>query len=271
MRYCRFDDRGQAVTAILRGNEYVLDLRRIDPDLPRDLHALANDPAASRELEKIVRGEPPVGSLRRVDNTVFLPPVQPGRVILRGGASSDYEPSHVAAPGQGLAATGSHDLAAPWTTGVACVLRHRSRSLTPANWQDHVLGFTAFHATPQGISLGPWIVGLDEVRDPVNLAFSSFVDDLPFIRPTKALLDWGAELAAADEIRTLRGGDVLCLAAPPADPWQIAELDPSSEPTVGVRSALVVSGAVMARLEATIDASPAATTEVPALNPEAHA
>lgn len=225
MRYLRFDDQGTPRHAVLADTDRLLDLKAagLEHDGPAwtaDEHALA----------RIVRAKPPAHSLRRLERAALLAPTGPRHVVQAGGHTSRMEAPAVVSPGGDLPA-GS------WTTGVAAVYAPRG-TWRKDQWADHVAGFAPFHALDQCLSFGPWIVGRDEVREPLGLAFSAFVDDLSRIRPAKALLDWGSTFAAARD-EGLEPGDLVCLAAPPQDIPAGSDL----------RAALVYDGAVVARLE----------------------
>ncbi|MGB0652601.1 MAG: hypothetical protein ACPGQL_05325 [Thermoplasmatota archaeon] len=240
MRYCLFDAPGPRL-GLLRGNDYVLDVEAIDKRLAgTDLMTLAGDEDAQRRLDKVGRGQPPQGTLRRVDRARFLPPVNTGRVVLVGGVQRDFVPTNLVGAGGHLdAAPEGSEGGAGWATGVGAVIRHHVHDVGD-DWMEHLLGFAPLHVSGDQVALGPWIVGTDEVRNPLDMAFSAFLDDEPVIRPAKALLDWQGELARANEARALRAGDVVALAAPGGDGQG------------HVRSALVYNGTVLARLEADV-------------------
>lgn len=232
MRFSRFDDQGTPRPCVLY-DEYVLDLRAVT-DGPEVLRA-STDPELRARLDKLVRGRPPQSHLRRLDNARLLPPVEPGRVVLTGGAQGELEPRFVVNPGGGLPA-------GDWYTGVAAVVARdvAEGQRVPEDWMPLVAGWTTFHAVGDHLALGPWLADWDEVADVRLLAFSAFVDDLSRIRPAKALMDWHGALRAAHGARPLRAGDIVCLSAPAA------------ETTGHVRSALVYDGTVLSRLEAVL-------------------
>lgn len=230
MRFSRFDDKGTSRPCVLY-DEYVLDLRAVasEPDVVQ----VATDPALRAKLDKLVRGRPAQEWLRRQEKARLLPPVEPGRVVLTGGAQGDLEPKHVINPGGGLPA-------GDWFTGVAAVLAHDVGGDIPEDWMPLVAGWTTFHAVGDHVALGPWLADWDDVADVRLLAFSAFVDDVSRIRPAKALMDWRGALVAAQAVKPLKAGDLVCLSAPAAA-------------TSGhVRSALVYDGSVLSRLEAVL-------------------
>ncbi len=227
-----FDSGAGLRPGILRGNEYILDVQAIDDSLSGDLLHLMADADARERLDRIGRGSPPPGTLRRVEKAKLVAPVTPGRVVLTGGLNIDEAPKHVVGPRGGLPA-------GQWSTGVAAVVSHRTRDFDVESWDSHIAGYVPIHWVDGTIAVGPWIVAREEAAEPRFLAFSAFVDDIPRIRPAKALLDWGAALATANDARTLRAGDLVGLATPPQDPnGQL------------LRAALVYNGTVAARLEA---------------------
>jgi hypothetical protein len=249
MRFCTFGRDGSRV-GILRGDNYILDVAAIDADLTGDLLALASDADRRHRLHRVARGQPPPGTLVAARDAAYQAPVTTERVVLRGGQEADLR-------GVALAAAGATLPAAPWSTGVAAVVRHRTVGFDPDTWREHVLGFTLLHVAGDAVCMGPWIVGLDEVLDARKLAFSAFVDDEPRVRPAKALLDWGAELARANEERTLRGGDVLAVATAPQDV------------SGDLRAALVYDGRSLMRLEAHIPPAAGLAPDVAADPPPA--
>lgn len=206
MRLCRFEADGPRV-GILRGRDHVVDVLRADERLDKDLLGLACDPDSARRLNRLAGGVPPEGSMRRIDKATFHAPVEPGRVVLAGGATADLAPEKVIGPGGTLPA-------GDMTTGVAAVVRHRIQNYDPDDWALHIAGFTPFIASGDCLALGPAVCTPDTVPDIRMLRFGAFVDDLSRIRPTKALMDWGGEIGKANEAKTLRAADLVCLAAP---------------------------------------------------------
>ncbi len=232
MRFSRLDDQGTPRPCV-QYDDYALDLRAV-MDEPNLLQA-ATDPAVREKVDKLVRGRPSQDRLRRLDRARLLPPVEPGRVVLVGGAQADLAPTHHVNPGGGLPA-------GDWFTGVAAVVAADvpEGEAVPEDWMPLVAGWTTFHAVDDWVAVGPWMADWDEVADVRLLAFSAFVDDLSRIRPAKALMDWLGALQGAHEKAPLRAGDLVCLSAPTAE-------------TAGsVRSALVYDGAVLSRLEAVL-------------------
>jgi len=190
----------------------------------------ADDPRFTR----VVRAAPPSHSVRRLEKARLVAPCDARRIVMRGGQGDDREIAPVS-PGGELPA-------GAWTTGVAAVVRDEPGTVRADRWEEHVAGFAPFHLVDGALALGPWIVGFDEVKDFRALAFSAFLDDLPCIRPAKALLDWGGVMKEAHAARPLAAGDLLALAAPPRDVPAGSDL----------RSALVVDGEVKARLTARV-------------------
>lgn len=226
MRFGLFDG---GSTCAVRG-EHIVDLEALDA--APDIWACLTDPDVRRRIDVMLRGQPPQKFVRRADNADLLAPIIPRRVVLCGGAQADFEPQAVVRPGGALPA-------GQWMTGVAAVVAQDVSKL-PAEPLDAVAGFTAFHCVDGCVMPGPWIVDRDEVPDPLALVFSAFVDDMPRIRPSKALLDWGPRLRMAHEATPLRQGDFVALSAP------------AQEAAGEVRSALVQEGQVLGRLEAVL-------------------
>lgn len=214
VRLGRFDDHGPR--ACLAHGDKLADLARCGLELDALLPALADD-ETRRRLRLLDRGQPPQHALRRTDTVDWLPPVVPQRILLRGGTAEDVVVDSTVGHG-GRLPPGT------WSTGVAGIVAAGA-----------IAGYTVFHRVDDVVALGPWLVDANGV-DPVTLVFSAFHDDLPVIRPVKALLDWQGELARADP--PAQDGDALAVAAPPR------------ESKGDVRSALVVDGTVQCRLEA---------------------
>ncbi len=217
MRLGRFEENGPH--ACLRHDDRALHLAAVDADMPADLLDILADKDAMRRLSLLARGQPPMEHRRHMDKLTMLPPVEPRRVILRGGVEEEFVPSMVL----GAGATLPHGT---WHTGVAAIVGTKGK----------IAGWTVFHRVGDALCLGTWLVTPDEAGDPLGFLFSAFVDDLPSIRPVKALLDWQGEIDRAEP--KLQPGDVVALCAPPRDGGE------------DLRSSLASDGQVLCRLEA---------------------
>ncbi len=217
MRLGRFDENGPQ--ACLRHDDRALHLAAVDGDMPAELLDIVADKDAMRRLSLLERGQPPAEHRRHMDKLAMLPPVEPKRVLLRGGVNEEFTPSVVRGAGADIPA-------GTWHTGVAAVVGNKGK----------VAGWTVFHRVGDVLCLGTWLVTPDEAGDPIGFLFSAFVDDLPSIRPVKALLDWQAEIDRASP--KLRPGDIIALCAPPQDGG------------ADIRSSLASDGRVLCRLEA---------------------
>ncbi len=240
MRFGRFlDDQPRPCVAY---DDYALDLRAVTDD--PDVLAFATDEELRERLAKLVRGRPPSHHLRRQDRVDMAAPVEPRRVVLAGGASGDWEPTSVVGADAELPG-------GPWFTGVAAVVA-RDVDRVGQKWENHIAGYTTFHAVGTTLCLGPWLADMGEAADMRLLTFSAFVDDLSRIRPAKALLDWGGVMREAHAKQPLRTGDLICLSAPAQD---------AEGP---IRSSLVYDGRLLSRLTATLAPATAAGAVVAA-------
>jgi hypothetical protein len=226
VRYLRFDADGPR-EAVLADAERLLDVAAAGRAEEHPPWYELDD----RALQRVVRAAPPTHALRRLERVRILAPCVPGRVVLQGGLVMDATVRAIG-PGDDLPA-------GPWSTGVAAVMRPFEGPVRPSRWLDHVAGFVPFHLVGDVVAVGPWIVGTDEASDALKLAFSAFVDDVPHIRPAKALLDWGRTLVEAHAAKPLAAGDLVGIAAPPR----------TVEAGQRLRAAFVYDGAVVARLE----------------------
>lgn len=230
VKSCHFAAAEGSRLGIAVDRDTILDVQSADVQAPADLLDLCRDREARRRLDKMVRGQPPAAALRPADETEFLAPVQPSRIVLAGGQDRDVEAPRFHGPGARLPA-------GQWSPGVGLVVGRNAASEGP--WDDRAVGFTPVHVADEHVALGPWVVGCEEVAGLGDLGFSAFLDDAPVVRPTKALLDWSAALDAVPG-DPLAPGDILALVAPPQD----AEGE--------VRAAMLVAGAVGARLRASL-------------------
>lgn len=269
MRLGRFDQ-GVPRPCLIVG-DHAVDLQGVDPDLPEEPLQILADAGARRRVAHVARGQPPRDATTPIAHVKWLPPVTPGRVVLRGGVDDDFAPAKVLGAGAALPA-------GVWHTGIAAVVaegraagkqaagkqaaekgageaaagtggagqvslaRGGWTDLEEAPWGDVVAGFTLFHRVGDVLCIGPWLLDQEELGTAPPL-FSAFVDLEPRIRPVKALLDWQGELARAHADTPLAPGDILALAAPPQE---------ASGP---VRAALASDGKVVARLACTLGAS----------------
>ncbi len=217
MRLGRFNEGGPK--ACLRHEDRAVDLSRVEPESDDDLLKMLGNRDIMRRLSLLERGQPPQEARRHTEKLQWLSCVEPKRMLLRGGANEDVAPKTVVAYGAELPS-------GTWHTGVAAVVGRNKK----------VAGFTVFHRVGDTVSLGPWLITPEEAGDPLGFLFSAFVDDLPSIRPVKALLDWQGEIDRAEP--KLEAGDVIALCAPPR------------EGGGDLRSSLASNGVVLCRLEA---------------------
>lgn len=218
VRLGRFEEQGPK-TCLLHGDR-ALELGKLESDLPADPVALLADAGAMRRVSLHERGQPPQDARRHLDKVRWMAPMEPERVLLRGGAEADFSPQPILGHGARLPP-------GTWHTGVAAVV----------GADRQVAGWTVFHRVDETLAMGPWLVTPDEAGDPLGFLFSAFVDDLPSIRPVKALLDWQGEIDRAEP--SLGPGDVVALCAPP------------QQGGGALRSSLASDGQVLCRLEAT--------------------
>lgn len=217
MRLGRFDENGPQ--ACLRHDDRALHLAAVDGEMGNDLLTIIGDKDRRRRLSLLARGQPPMEHRRHTEKLQMLAPLEPKRILLRGGVNEDVAPSSILGDGCQLPS-------GTWHTGVGGIVGKDGK----------IAGWTVFHRVGETLSLGPWVVLSDEIKDPLSLLFSAFVDDLPSIRPVKALLDWQGEIDRAEP--KLVAGDIVALCAP------------AREGGEDLRSSLACDGAVLCRLEA---------------------